>query len=201
VAFKGRTSRSRRLGFTSRPTIAGRLVTEGGTGIGGATVVVQARRRQFRATTSPIDTLTTAADGTFSYKLVSGPARTITFAYTAFAGDAGPAVTSATLRTIVPASLTASATPRSPRAGQLLRIGGALSHLPRANVQVTIQARQGRSWKTVGTVKTRAGGRYSWPQRFTRAQRGRTFKLRAHVDSPVYPLTPGNSRPVSVRVR
>jgi hypothetical protein len=53
----------------------------------------------------------------------------------------------------------------------------------------------------VGTVKTRAGGRYSWPHRFTRAQRGRTFTLRAHVDSPVYPFTPGNSRPVSVRVR
>jgi hypothetical protein len=30
---------------------------------------------------------------------------------------------------------------------------------------------------------------------------GRTFAFRAHVDSPVYPFTPGNSRGFSVRVR
>ena len=201
VGFKDRTPRSLRLKFASRPTITGRLVAESGTPIGGATVTVHARRRQFRAVAAQIDTVTTGADGSFSYRLPSGPARTITFDYTAFAGDARPAVTSAGLRTLGAASLTAKATPRAPRGGVLMRLAGALRHLPRANVQVTIQARQGRSWNTVATVKTRAGGRYSWPHRFTRAQRGRTFRLRAHVDSPVYPFTPGNSRPVSVRVR
>jgi hypothetical protein len=201
VAFKGTTARSRRLGFTSQPTITGRLVDESGAGIGVAAVVVQARRRQFRASTTPVDTLTTGADGSFSYKLPSGPARTITFAYTAFAGDPQPAVTSAALRTLVPASLSAHATPRSPRAGQLMRIAGKLRFLPRSNVQVTIQARSGRTWSTVATVKTRAGGSYSWPHRFRRNQRGRSFVFRARVDSPIYPFTPGNSKAFTVRVR
>ncbi len=201
IAYKGTKARSRRLGFTSRPTITGRLTDAAGAAIGGATVVVRARRRQFRAPTSPVDTVTTSADGSFSYKLLSGPARTITLAYTAFTGDTTPAATSAALRTIVPASLTAKVTPRSPRAGARLRVAGKLRYLPRANVQVTIQARDGKVWRTVGTVKTKAGGSYSWPYRFKGSARGRTFAFRAHVDSPVYPFTPGNSKKLSVRVR
>jgi hypothetical protein len=200
AAYRSTRARSLRMSFGARPAVSGRLVDEHGAGIGGASLVVQARRRQFRAATAQIDTLTTRADGSFSYRLPSGPARSITFAYSAFAGDAKPAAT-ASLRTLVRAALSATASPRAPRAGQRLRITGTLRHLPRANVQVVVQARAGTTWSTVGTVKTRAGGHYSWPHRFTPAQRGRTFVLRAHVDSPVYPFTPGNSRPVSVRVR
>jgi hypothetical protein len=200
VAFVKTKARSLRTSFGAQPAVTGRLVDEHGTGIGTATVVVQARRRQFRAATSQIDTLTTRADGSFSYRVPSGPARLVTFAYSAFPGDAKPAST-ASLRTLVRAALSATASPSAPRGGERMRLTGTLRYLPRANVQVTIQARTGKSWNTVGTVKTRAGGSYSWPHTFTRAQRGRTFTLRAHVDSPVYPFTPGNSRAVSVRVR
>jgi hypothetical protein len=201
AVFKGRRSSSRRVRFTASPTVTGRLVDANGTAIGGAAVVAQARMRQSRATTSPIGTLTTGADGTFTYRVPSGPSRTITFAYTAFSGDPTPAATSAALRTLVTASLTAKATPRSPRAGQRLHVAGRLRYLPRANIQIVIQARDGRVWRTVGTVKTRAGGRYSWPYRFKPAARGHTFAFRTHVDSPVYPFTPGNSRTLTVRVR
>jgi hypothetical protein len=200
VAYRSTKARSLRMAFGARPTVRGRLVDEHGAGIGGARLVVQARRRQFHAATSQIDALATRSDGSFSYRLPSGPARSITFAYTAFAGDPQPAE-SASLRTLVRASLTATAAPRAPRGGHLMRLSGRLRYLPRAGVQVVIQARAGKTWSTVGTVKTRAGGRYGWPHRFTPAQRGRRFALRAHVDSPVYPFTPGNSRGVSVRVR
>jgi hypothetical protein len=201
VAYSGTTKRSRRLGFSSRPTITGRLVDGNGAGIGGAAVVVLSRPRQFRAATSPIDTLTTGADGAISYKLPSGPSRTITFAYTAFAGDTHPAVTSAALRTVVPARLTARPSPSSPRVGERMRVSGTLTFLPRANIEVTIQARQGRRWSTVATAKTRARGRFSWPYRFKPFNRGHTFVFRAHVDSPIYPFTPGNSKAFSVHVR
>jgi hypothetical protein len=201
AVFTGRRPTARRIGFATRPTVTGRLVDEHGAGIGGAAVAVRASRRQFHAVANLIDTFTTAADGSFSYRVPSGPSRTITFTYTAFAGDPAPAATSAALRTLVRASLTAHATPRAPRARQLMRVTGGLRYLPRANVLVVIQARNGKTWQTAATVKTRAGGRYTWSHRFRRSQRGRTFTFRVHVDSPVYPFTPGNSPRVSVRVR
>ncbi len=200
IRFTSTRKTSRRIGFASRPAVAGKLVNEAGAPIGAASIAVLARRRQSRAATSQIDTVTTAADGGFSYRAPSGPSRTLTFAYTAFSGDPQPAQ-SKSLRTLVRASLTAAVTPRSPRTGRRLRVAGRLRYLPRSNVQITIQARDGKVWRAVGNVKTRARGRYSWPYRFKQSARGRRFAFRAHVDSPVYPFTPGNSKAVSVRVR
>ncbi len=193
--------RTRRLSFTGRPTIRGRLVNEGGSPISGAAVDILARQRQAGATTSGIGTATTGADGTFRTTLPSGPSRNITVRYTAFSGDATPAA-SVTLRALVRASLTASVSPRAPRIGRLLRVRGRLRHLPRRGVDVAIQARDGRTWRTVDTVKTGAGGRYSWPYRFRQAgSAGRRYFFRARVDSSIYPFSAGNSRVISVRVR
>jgi hypothetical protein len=105
------------------------------------------------------------------------------------------------LRTLVRASLTAKIAPRSPRPGRLTRVSGRLRYLPRAGVQIIVQFRRGATWRTVGTVKTRAGGRFTWRYRFLRQTRGRTFTLRARADSPIYPFVAGNSRPFRVRVR
>lgn len=200
VAYATKRARVLRVGFKASPLVTGRLVNERGTGIGGATIVVLARRRQSRAVTGPIGTVTTAADGSLRYAMPSGPSRTLTFAYTAFAGDPRPA-DSDSLRTLVRASVTARITPRSPRPRQLARVSGRLRYLPRAGVQVIIQFRRGRVWRTVGNVKTRAGGRYTWRYRFLRQTRGRTFTLRARVDSPIYPFVPSNSKAFRVRVR
>ena len=200
VSYASTRQRTRRMRFAATPLMTGELVDEHGAPISGADVVVLARRRQFRAATNPIGTVRTGPGGAFSYRLPNGPSRTVTFSYTAFAGDAKPSA-SASLGTLVTASLTAAVAPRSPRAGRPVRLTGALRYLPRAGVQVTIQARDGRVWRTIGTVKTRARGRYTWRYRFKRSARGKTFALRARVDSPVYPFTPGHSRGLEVPVR
>jgi hypothetical protein len=200
VRYASTRTRARRLGFGSTAPVSGRLVDEHGIGIGGAIVAVQARRRQTGAATAQIDGITTAADGAFSYRVPSGPSRTLTFAYTAFSADPQPA-TSASLRTLVRASLTAKMTPRSPRVGRVATFSGRLRYLPRAGVQIVIQARRRGVWGPAANVKTRAGGRFSWRYRFQPANRGSTIPFRAHVDSPLYPFTPSNSRPVNVRVR
>jgi hypothetical protein len=200
VRYAATARRVRRLGFRATAPVLGRVVDEHGNGIGGATVVVQARRRQSRAAASEIGSVLTAADGSFAFTVPGGPSRSLTFAYTAFTGDAQPAATDS-LRTLVRASLTATMTPRSPRAGRVGRLTGRLRYLPRAGIQVTVQAHQFGVWSTVGNVKTRAGGRYTWRYRFKPTDRRRSFAFRAHVDSPVYPFTPGNSRRVNVRVR
>jgi hypothetical protein len=200
AGYRSTRQRVRRMRFEATPAITGRLVDEHGAPIGGAAIAVRARRRQFNAATNQIDTVTTGPDGTFSYSLPSGPSRTVTFAYTAFAGDPKPAA-SASVGTLVRVSLSFAISPRSPRAGQVVRLTGRLRYLPRAGVPVDIYGRDGRVWRPFGHVKTRAGGRYTWHYHFKQAARGRTYALRTRVDSPVYPFTPGTSRSIYVPVR
>jgi 5-hydroxyisourate hydrolase-like protein (transthyretin family) len=192
--------RTRRLGFRTRPTITGRLVDENGKPIVGAAVDVVVRERRVGAPSARIATATTDPDGNFRVQLPSGASRTITVQYTAFAGDPKPAAT-VRLTALVRARLTASVSPRSPRARKRLRISGRLRYLPRRGVVVSIQARDGRKWRTVDTVETRKDGRYSWPYRFSARSGGHTFAFRARVKSPNYPFEPGTSKVVVVRVR
>ena len=199
--FAGRRPRTRRMGFRTRPTITGRLLNEGGAPITGAAVDVLARERRRGATSARIATALTGADGVFRIQLPSGPSRTITVQYTAFSGDAAPAAR-VTLRALVRASLTASASTRSPRLGRLFRVRGRLRNLPIRGVDVAIQARDGRVWRTVDTVKTGSDGRYSWPYRFRSGNSaGRAYFFRARVDSSSYPFEAGSSRVIRVRVR
>lgn len=192
--------RARHLGFKTAPTITGRLVDEAGKAISGAAVVVLLRERRTGAPNVPVATMATADDGTFRLRLPSGPSRTITVQYIAFSGDPAPAAT-VKLTTRVRARLTVSVAPRSPRARRRLRVSGRLRYLPRRGVVVSIQARDGRKWRTVDTVETGKSGRYSWPYRFSPRSAGHTFAFRARVKSPNYPFEPGTSKPVTVRVR
>jgi hypothetical protein len=198
--FTGRNPKTRRLGFGASPAIRGRLVDENGKPIAGAIIDVLARERRTGARSAPIATPATAADGTFRLKLPSGPSRTITVRYTAFSEDAKPA-DSVTLRALVAARVSASVSPHSPRAGQPVRIRGRLRHLPRKDVLVAIQARQGGVWRNADIVETRTDGRFSWPYRFKPGQAGRTFSFRVRVKSPNYPFEPGTSGTLRVRVR
>jgi 5-hydroxyisourate hydrolase-like protein (transthyretin family) len=193
--------RARRLGFSTRPTITGRLVDEAGKPIAGAAVDVLVRERRVGAPSERIATATTGADGSIRVQLPSGPSRTITVQYTAFAGDPKPAAT-VRLTALVRAQLSASVAPRSPRVGRPLRLTGRLRYLRRKGVDVAIQARDGRVWRTVDSVKTRSDGRFRWTYRFrSPASAGRRYVFRARVNSTIYPFSAGNSRAVNVRVR
>jgi hypothetical protein len=192
---------ARRLGFKTAPSIKGTLVGDSGNAIGSAAVDVLARDHRSGAPTTRIATALTAADGSFSLKLPGGPSRTITVQYTAFSGDPAPAA-KVRLSTLVRARLSASISPRSVRIGKLLHVRGRLTYLRRGRVDIAIQARDGRVWRTVDVVKTHADGRFSWPYRFrSRGSAGRTYAFRARVNSPIYPFAPGNSGAVIVRVR
>jgi hypothetical protein len=200
AAFTTTKKTSRHLGFDARPTIKGTLVNEGGQPIGGATVVIRVRPRQAGAIASQVATVATSPDGRYSFKIPGGPSRTIIVEYTAFGGDPAPAA-SAKLRAVVRARVSASIRPRSVRAGQKLTLSGRLRLLPRSGVEVKIQARDGRKWRTVDDVRTTRGGSYHWDYRFKGSARGHTFAFRARVSSPVYPFAAGNSKATLVRVR
>lgn len=198
--FARRKARTRRVAFKTRPLIGGRLVTGTGQPIAGARIVVLARPARAGARAEQIDVVTSSAAGAFSYRLPGGPSRRVTFSYTAFAGDPKASATSS-LRTLVSARLTANPSPRSPRVGRRFRISGRLQLLPRAGVQLTIQFKSRGVWRTVGSVKTRARGRFTWRYRFVAAAGRRTFSMRVHIDSPIYPFAAGNSRVLRIRVR
>jgi hypothetical protein len=194
------TKRSRTLRFTARPSVSGTLLDENGKPIAGATVAVLARLRQSGAADALIASATTAADGTFSLTLPSGPSRTITFAYTAFSADAKPAAT-AVLKTNVRALISARISPRSVRAGNSITLRGRLGLLPRRNVEVKIQARQGLTWRTIDDVRTASDGSFRWRYRFPTRQARRTYAFRARVASPIYPFAAASSKVVRVGVR
>jgi hypothetical protein len=190
----------RTLSFTRQPILGGRLLDEHGAAITGAVVEIRARQRKAGGRTKLIATAATGADGRFRVTLPSGPSRTITVSYTAFGEDTKPSATVRT-RTAVHASLTASVSPRSPRARRPMRLSGRLRYLPRGDVVVTIQARNHGIWQTADTVETHRDGSYSWPHRFRADQAGRRFFFRARVKSPNYPFEPGTSPTIAVRVR
>jgi hypothetical protein len=191
---------SRRVGFGSTPTVKGTLVDETGRPIAGATVAILARPRQAGAQPAQAATATTAADGTFTTKLPSGPSRTFTFAYTAFSTDTRPAAT-ATLKTTVRGQVSASIAPRSVRPGGRITLSGRITLLARRNVDIKIQARQGKIWRTIDETRTRTGGSFRWTYRFAARQARRGYAFRARVISANYPFAAGNSKPVLVRVR
>jgi hypothetical protein len=200
AGFASTRRRSKRVGYGSRPTVRGRLVNEQGQPISGATVAVLQQLRRAGADPVQVATVSTGADGTFSYKLAGGPSRTMTFAYSAFANDPKPTATSS-LQTVVAALVSARVSPRSVRAGTKITLTGRLRLLGREGIEVKIQPRDGRVWHTFATVKTTRGGRFRWTYRFKASAAGRTFAFRARVDSPLYPFAATNSKPILVRVR
>lgn len=198
--FATTSARTRRLRYGSRPTIRGRLVDERGNAIAGAQIAVLQRARRAGAARSQVAAVQTGADGRFSHRLRGGPSRTITFAYSAFGGDREPAAT-ANLRTTVRAVVSARITPRSVRAGREVTMRGRLALLGRPGVEIKIQARDGRRWRTIDDVRTTARGAFAWRYRFKASGAGKTFAFRARVASPIYAFASASSEPIRVRVR
>ena len=183
--------------YESRLVIRGRLVNAAGRAIADAVVQVLSRHRRAGAHRAHIGTVRTDGGGEFAFRLPAGPSRTVTFVYTAFAGESASG--QASVATSVRASIVAARfTPRSPRPGERVTFTGRLKYLPRSEVQVAIQFLDGRRWRTIGLTRTRREGRFTWLYRFIRSSPGDRFVFRAHVSSPIYPFAAGSSAAVGV---
>ncbi len=191
--------------LTARHTVAygrpdrvrGRLTTAAGAPIAGAALQVSTRvvlpRRGFRAVT----TVTTAADGSYSYLAPKGPSRQIRIAYTAFSGDGQAAATR-----VVRMSTRAGVRLTARRRGDSVRFSGRLrgGPKPERGLLVVLQGRQpGFGWQTFRTARVGSGGRFSATYRFRTAARG-TFRFRATVREQLgYAYATGRSPVVRVR--
>lgn len=195
VTARGRTKLRTR--FTARTPLSGRLADASGQPIAGAVVEFTARQSAAGAMPVPLGTTTTRDDGSFDFTAPPGPSRRIDVAYRASLADDRPATT-ASVRLVVPAAVSLRVRPARP--GQTTWLTGALRHLPRAGVQIQVQALDGRRWRTFDTTTTKPGGRFRFGYRFKPPAAGRTFLLRVLVASPIYPFARGASHAARIRV-
>jgi hypothetical protein len=199
---RGRRSvlaRSVRLRRGRVATVRGRLVTKLGAPVPSGAVCVASRDARVGAEMRARASLKTDADGRFSYRLPSGPARRVYFVHRV---SGGAVVASVMVR--VPARVRLRASDRHLRNGQRLILSGSLvgRPLPRNGVLVELQARRPAGWQTFATARSGRAGRFRFAYRFTRTLGVQTYALRALVRrQSQYAYSTGASRPVRVRVR
>jgi hypothetical protein len=180
--------------------VRGILRNAGGQGVAGADLRLLVRELRLGSHYTDRGTVTTGADGRFTFRITRGSSRRYRIAYRAYPGDAGlTAKSDVTFNT--KARITARA-PRHVRARGVARFRGRLvgRPLPPRGVTLELQAHQpGRGWRTVKTTRTRTGGAYSTRYRFNSAGGRFTFRMRLRPNDS-YPYARGTSKPMRVSV-
>jgi hypothetical protein len=177
--------------------VRGRLTTAAGAPIAGAALQVSTRvilpRRGFRRLT----TVTTDANGNYSYLAPRGPSRQIRVEYTPFSGDPAPAATR-----VVRMSTRAGIRLTARKRGDLVRFSGRLRGGPKPSrgLIVVLQGEQpGYGWRTFRTARIGTGGRFTTSYRFRTDASGR-FRFRATLREQIgYAYATGRSRVLQIR--
>jgi hypothetical protein len=208
-AFRGRGKARKRVGVL-RPSktvgwghstrVRGILRNAAGQGVAGAELRLLVRERRLGSRYTDRGSVTTVADGRFTFRITRGSSRRFRIAYRAYPGDAG-----LTAKSDISFNTKARITihvPRHARSRGTVRFRGSLPGrpLPPRGVTLELQAHQpGRGWRTIKTTRTRRGGLYSTRYRFNSAGGRFTFRLRLRPNDS-YPYARGTSKTVRIRV-
>ncbi len=146
----------------------------------------------------------TALDGSFSYKVPTGPDRLLRFTYTAFSNDPGPAASATATVTIRP-SIRLRISPRRTGNGQTIHWTGTIAGgpYPAQGVTLDVEVREGRHWRIFDQTVANNKGRFRYSYRFRQTEEPTTYTFRLalpHSGSGGYPYTPGASNTVRVHV-
>ncbi len=184
--------------------VSGELTTPAGTPIGGAIVQVFDTPSYERAPTSPLGTVRTAANGSFSFRLpASTQSARLTFAYSAQLGEPAPSVT-ASLQLRIPASLSLRIAPRTTQRGGRIVFSGKLkgAPLPPGGKQLVLEARTLRGqWRQFQVLSTAKGGVFRATYRF-RLAGPIDYKFRVVSQQEAdFPYAEGSSNVVLVHER
>jgi hypothetical protein len=186
--------------FGREARLAGRLVNRAGHAVGGAEVLVYSRPPE--SAEQLVGTVTTNARGRFAYSVEARASHSFRFVYPGTATIL-PAEASATL--LVEATSTISVKPNHVLNGDSVTFSGRVKGrpLPERGKQVELQWRPSSGdWQTFLTIRSGANGAWSIPYTFERTCGKALFYFRAHLQGEAgYPLEPGNSRTIAVRVR
>jgi len=204
LAFTHTKAPRKTVAFGTHVTVHGRLLNVSGQPIGGARVALLTRDLRRGARSVARQTLTTAADGTFTAKVAATASRLLQFAWLEHLNDARfTADGFLVLRARAAASLRVST--RRPAVGRRMTVIGRIHGVGRGGVTVILQGRpRGARHYTTFAAAT-AGGHGLFKAHYTfrsSASRGRRFEFRARIRSgDRFPYEPGYSSTVSVRVR
>ena len=186
-------------------TVHGWLGTYTGAGLAGQTVTVLAAANDGRRIFSPVATVRTAGNGSWSARLPPGPSRLIEGAYAG--GPNSESSVSGVAREIVPAKIQLlKVTPRRVGWGDTVRIVGRLDggHLPRGGALIRLRIGLGSAFTTYGVHEHVGGnGRFKTTYTFGLGDAGihRAYWFQiATLPMGDYPYAPASSRRVSVLV-
>jgi hypothetical protein len=146
----------------------------------------------------------TALDGSFSYKLPTGPDRTLELSYTAYSDDPGPSATATATIRIRP-RIKLRIGPHDSSNGHTIRWSGTIAGGPYPPGGVTLDAevQEGRHWRVFAQVVANARGRFHYRYRFHATTEPTTYTFRVTLPdngSQGYPYAPGPSNRVNVHV-
>lgn len=204
IGFTRSKKSHRTVGYGQRIGIAGRLRNSGGGPVAGAQVIVLTRDLRKGAQTIARKTVTTRADGSFSYRAAASASRLLQFAWRAHVNDTR-FTTSSYLTLNVRASAALSVSTRRPRVGRRMTIRGRMRGVDREGVTVLVQgrARGSSRWETFADTTASRSGAFSVGYRFrASASKGRRFAFRARIrPGASSPYKTGYSNGITVRVR
>ncbi|HZO37357.1 MAG TPA: hypothetical protein VFB41_10850 [Solirubrobacteraceae bacterium] len=196
------TGGTRTLRFGSATILRGRLNGRDGRPIGHARLDVLAKVRKPGAKRVQIGHPTTAADGSYSFRLAAGPSRDVTIGYRAHTGDRAY---TATLRTVV----LVRAGVRLRRSATRLRNGTTLTltadvlgtQVKARAATIAFQVKVGSRWRTFAASSIDAHRRATIRHRFRYTKAATTYRFRARtIRTASFPYVTGVSPATSVVV-
>jgi hypothetical protein len=188
-----------KVAFGRRVRLGGRLVNGDGHALAGAKVLVYSQPREGAEQLE--DTATTNDSGRFAYEVKARSSRRFRFVYQGTATIL-PVEDTATL--LVKATSTISVKPKHILNGDSVTFSGRVKGrpLPQAGKLIELQVRLPGEWQTFRTIRTDSHGAWRIRYSFRRTCGVQRYPFRVHLPGEAgYPLEPGNSHELEVRVK
>ena len=203
VAFAGSSRSARTVRYKRRVTVLGRVFNQFGTPIGGAIVRVLRKDERANSRWRTAATVTTRADGRFTWRTRATASRALQLAWPSHVNDPAPAA-SGHLRLRTAAAATFGVSPRHVVTGQRFRVFGRLRGYGfprRPGKLMLLQAFERGRWRLAKKLRAGRSGRFSTRTRFTRPSPRRVVRFRVFIPaSPDFPYAAGVSNARAVRL-
>ena len=146
----------------------------------------------------------TALDGSFFYKVPTGPDRSLEFSYTAYSNDPGPSAT-ATATIMIRPRIKLRIKPHHSSDGRRIYWTGTVvgGPYPQQGVALDVEVQEGRHWRIFDQVVANGEGQFRYSYRFHATNESTTYAFRValpHTGAQGYAYTPGASNTVKVHV-
>ncbi len=196
VHHRTRLSDALTIGSSQHPTVQGSLLDSAGSPVGNASLCVAAQDDAAGAPVHAVATLTTNSAGRFTYRLGSGPSRTVYFIHRVAGGAIAASVH---LAVHVPVRVRVNA--NHLRNGQVMTWKGRLPGPVPHGVLGLMQVWRGTYWETFKQIAVAHNGTWSGRYRFTFTTGVQRYVFRLLVPhQSQYPYAAGTSRKLRVVV-